>query len=178
MASLPFNIKMDEMEVNFSASKESVVGEKCLHSTWLFLSPFSFPAWLEDLTCFLLSLSALQESSQRCSTGGVRGTARAMAGSILQPWDLCPVLLHLCRCSLHDKERRRMLANSDCVSLNAACAMVTARQPGLPVAVGAGLLLVMLPIGTGEAAVATGEVRAVLHKYLARCNLCLEGLII
>lgn len=37
---LPVSIKMDDLEVNFSASKECVAGEKHLHSSWLFLSPF------------------------------------------------------------------------------------------------------------------------------------------
>lgn len=99
------------MEVNFSASKESVVGGEIistvLDSSYLL---FSFSAWLEDLACFLLSPGPPKESR------GVAVQLRACGGQHHPAPRVRP--MRCCICLGGPGQKRQILNNSDWIFLN------------------------------------------------------------
>lgn len=133
------------------------------------LIPFFIPGMAGGLNAFLAIAecsAGMQPVLQRGQRARHVSWQRASSG---------PAPLHLRHCSRCDEERRQIFANSDYVSLRAVCAAAVRAPRGHCTQ---DLLLVPFPLRFAEAAAATGEVRAVLHKYLAQCSLCLEGLIV
>lgn len=117
-ARLPFGIKMDEMKVNFSASKQSVVGENI--STLL------------DSSYLLFIPSLAGGFAVSCSLWGLQGAARGAAllgheARHVSGWGASSSP-STCACASHhsaalcDEERRQILTNRGDSSLNSPCA--------------------------------------------------------